>query len=98
MPDLEYAAPLAKQAAPRLNRAFIATLMLANFGTSYHFDEVGPFEQLKLQFNVYNIASTKYWATVGTNGFVYSDPMSVGNNTLQTGTPRTISGTFTVKF
>jgi len=72
--------------------------MLANFGTSYHFDEVGPFEQLKLQFNVYNIASTKYWATVGTNGFVYSDPMSVGNNTLQTGTPRTISGTFTVKF
>jgi MFS family permease len=34
VPDLEYAAPLAKQAAPRLNRAFIATLMLANFGTN----------------------------------------------------------------
>jgi iron complex outermembrane receptor protein len=71
---------------------------LGEFGTSYHKDEVGPFEQLKLQLNVYNIASTKYWSTVGTNGFVASDPTSVSNNTLQTGTPRTITGSFTVKF
>ena len=72
--------------------------MLGDFGTSYHMDEVGPFSQLKLQLNVYNLASTKYWATIGTNGFVASDPTSVNNNTLQTGTPRTITGTFTVKF
>jgi MFS family permease len=31
---LEYAAPPATQAAPRLSRPFIATLMLANFGTN----------------------------------------------------------------
>ena len=71
---------------------------LGEFGTSFHKDEVGPFDQMKLQLNVYNIASTKYWATVGTNGFVASDPTSVNNNTLQTGTPRAITGSFTVKF
>ena len=34
MSALEYAAPPATQAAPRLSRPFIATLMLANFGTN----------------------------------------------------------------
>ena len=72
--------------------------MLGNFGTSYHTAEVGPFEQLKLQLNVYNIASTKYYSTVGTNGFIASDPTSISNNTLQTGTPRTITGTFSMRF
>jgi iron complex outermembrane receptor protein len=72
--------------------------MIGNFGASYHTDEIGPFEQLKLQFNIYNIASTKYWGTIGTNGFVYSDPLSVADNTLQPGAPRTITGTFSVKF
>ncbi len=71
---------------------------LGDFGTSYHVDEVGPFDQLKLQFNVYNIASTKYWGTVGTNGFVANDPTSIANNTLQPGAPRAITGTLSVKF
>ncbi len=71
---------------------------LGDFGTSYHVDEVGPLSQVKLQLNVYNIASTKYWSTIGTNGFVASDPTSINNNTLQTGTPRAITGTLTVKF
>ncbi len=34
MPALEHAAPSAAQAAPRLNRPFVAALMLANFGTN----------------------------------------------------------------
>lgn len=34
MSALEFAAPPATQAAPRLNRPFIVTLMLANFGTN----------------------------------------------------------------
>ncbi len=34
MSALEHAAPSAEQAAPRLNRAFVATLMLANLGTN----------------------------------------------------------------
>ena len=71
---------------------------LGDFGTSYHVDEVGPFEQMKLQLNVYNLASTKYWATVGTNGFVANDPTSIANNTLQPGSPRAVTGTFSVRF
>ena len=34
MSALEHAAPPAAQAAPRLNRPFVAALMLANFGTN----------------------------------------------------------------
>jgi MFS family permease len=34
VPALEHAAPSAAQAAPRLSRPFVATLMLANFGTN----------------------------------------------------------------
>ena len=71
---------------------------LANIGTSYHVDEVGPFDQLKLQFNMYNIVSAQYYATIGTNGFIASDPTSISNNTLQPGAPRTITGTFSVRF
>lgn len=71
---------------------------VANFGTSYHIDEVGMFEQLKLQFNVSNLANTKYWSSIGTNGFLASDPTSVDLNTLQVGAPRTISGALSVRF
>ncbi len=71
---------------------------LSNFGTSYHIDEVGPFDRLKLQLNLYNLVNAKYWATIGTNGFIASDPTSISNNTLQPGAPRTITGSFTARF
>ncbi len=71
---------------------------LANFGASYHRDEIGPIDQLKLQFNVYNLAGAQYYSTIGTNGFVASDPTSVNNNTLQVGAPRAFTGTFTARF
>lgn len=71
---------------------------LADFGTSYHIDEAGVFDQVKLQFNIYNLANAKYYSTIGTNGFIASDPTSVNNNTLQVGAPRAISGTFSVRF
>ena len=71
---------------------------LADFGTSYHIDEAGIFDQVKLQFNIYNLANAKYYSTIGTNGFIASDPTSVNNNTLQVGSPRAVSGTFSVRF
>ncbi len=71
---------------------------LAEAGTSYHIDEVGIFDQLKLQFNIYNLADAKYYSTIGTNGFIASDPTSVSNNTLQVGAPRAFSGTFSMRF
>ena len=80
------------------NDGSVGGRFLANFGTSYHTAEVGPFSELKVQFNIYNLASEKYWSTIGTNGFIYSDPLSVANNTLQVGAPRAITGSFTAKF
>lgn len=71
---------------------------LSEFGTSYHRDEVGPFSELKLQLNVYNLAGAQYYSSIGTNGFIASDPTSVNNNTLQVGAPRTVTGAFTLKF
>jgi iron complex outermembrane receptor protein len=71
---------------------------LSEFGTSYKRDEVGPFNELKLQMNIYNLAGAQYYSSIGTNGFIASDPTSVSNNTLQVGAPRTITGTFSVKF
>jgi iron complex outermembrane receptor protein len=71
---------------------------LASFGASFHKDEVGPFDQMKLQFNLYNLTNEQYWATIGTNGFIASDPTSVSNNTLQPGAPITVTGSFSVRF
>jgi iron complex outermembrane receptor protein len=71
---------------------------LSDFGTSYSREQLGIFQQLKLQFNVYNLASAKYYSSIGTNGFIASDPTSVSNNTLQVGAPRALTGTLSVKF
>ncbi len=71
---------------------------VADFGTSYHTEEVGPFNQLKLQLNFSNLFNNKYWGTVGTNGFVASDPTSIANNTLQPGSPLAVTGTFSARF
>lgn len=76
----------------------VAGRFLAEFGTNYHIDEIGIFDQLKLQFNIYNVVNAKYYSTIGTNGFIASDPTSVGNNTLQVGAPRAYTGTFSVRF
>jgi iron complex outermembrane receptor protein len=76
----------------------VGSRWLADFGTSYHVDEVGPFNQLKLQFNIYNLFNNKYWGTIGTNGFVAHDPTSIANNTLQPGAPVAITGSFSARF
>ena len=89
---------MAKRYFTYINDNSVDGRFLADFGTSYTRESLGPLSELKLQFNVYNLAGAKYYSTVGTNGFIASDPTSVSNNTLQVGAPRTISGTFTVKF
>ena len=76
----------------------VGSRAVVDFGTSFHKDEIGPFDQLKLQFNVFNLLGNKYWDTIGTNGFVASDPTSVNNNTLQEGFPRAFTGTLTARF
>ena len=71
---------------------------LADLGAGYKRDELGAFKELKLQFNIHNLLNREYYASVGTNGFVASDPQSVANNTLQPGAPRTLVGTVSVRF
>ncbi|MDR3751196.1 MAG: TonB-dependent receptor [Terracidiphilus sp.] len=71
---------------------------LADAGTGYKREELGAFNELKVQFNVYNLLNREYYASIGTNGFVASDPQSVANNTLQVGAPRTLSGTLSFRF
>jgi iron complex outermembrane receptor protein len=107
--ELQYATPknfevhiasdyMSKRYFTYTNDNSVSGRFIANFGTSYHVDEVGIFDQLKLQLNVTNLANTKYWSAIGTNSFVASDPTSVDNNTLQVGAPRTISGAFSMRF
>jgi iron complex outermembrane recepter protein len=72
--------------------------LLANLSGGYQREQLGALSELKLQFNIYNLAGAKYYSSVGTNGFIVSDPNSVALNTLQVGAPRTIVGTFSFKF
>jgi iron complex outermembrane receptor protein len=80
------------------NDGSVAGRFLAEFGAGYKREELGAFKELKAQLNVYNLMNSQYWASIGTNGFSGSDPLSVANNTLQVGSPRTVVGTLSVRF
>ncbi len=71
---------------------------LTDLSLGYTRAELGAFKELKIQANASDLLNSQYWASIGTNGFIYSDPTSVNNNTLQVGAPRTISGTVSVRF
>ena len=81
----------------RLHRAPVPSLR-RRADVVFSREQLGAFKDLKAQFNVYNVMNSQYWASVGTNGFIASDPQSVNNNTLQVGSPRTIGGTLSVRF
>lgn len=80
------------------NDGSVGGRFLGDIGAGYERQEWGAFKDFKMQFNVYNLLDRQYYATVGTNGFVASDPQSVADNTLQQGAPRTISGGLSVRF
>ncbi|MGC9158758.1 MAG: TonB-dependent receptor [Terracidiphilus sp.] len=80
------------------NDGSVAGRFLAEIGAGYQRDQMGEFKDLRAQLNITNLLNSEYWATIGTNGFIYSDPLSIANNTLQVGAPRTISGTVSVRF
>ena len=80
------------------NDGSVAGRFLTEMNLGYGREQLGAFKELKAQLNVTNLLNSQYWSTVGTNGFVYSDPQSVNNNTLQVGAPRTISATISVQF
>ncbi|MGA3346253.1 MAG: TonB-dependent receptor [Terracidiphilus sp.] len=80
------------------NDGAVGGRFLAEFGAGYKREELGAFKELKAQINVYNLMNSAYYASIGTNGFSGSDPLSVNNNTLQVGSPRTLVGTLSVRF
>ena len=70
---------------------------LSNFSTGYKKSELGPLQDLKFQLSVYNLLDEKYYSSIGTNGFVNTDPTgTVG--TLQVGSPRTFVGSLSARF
>jgi len=80
------------------NDGSVGARFLAQAGAGYKREDLGAFKELKAQFNVYNLANAQYYASIGTNGFSGSDPLSLANNTLQVGSPRTMVGTLSVRF
>jgi iron complex outermembrane receptor protein len=80
------------------NDGSVSDRFLTEIGAGYKREQLGAFKDLKAQLNVTNLLNSQYWASIGTNGFKYSDPLSVANNTLQVGAPRTVSGTLSVRF
>ena len=70
---------------------------LSNFSAGYEHEQAGIFQNLKLQLNVSNLFSNKYYSTIDSNGTPVSDPTGVWD-TLQVGSPRTYVGKLSVRF
>lgn len=80
-----------------MNDGSVSGRMLWNIGTGYTFEQVGPMHDVKLQLNVYNLFDKQYYSSIGTNGFVNSDPNGTAQ-TLQLGSPREFFVTLTANF
>jgi iron complex outermembrane receptor protein len=80
------------------NDGSVSGRFLTDLSLGYQRAQLGAFKDFKLQTNASDLLNAQYYASIGTNGFIYSDPLSVNNNTLQVGAPRTISGTLSVRF
>ncbi|MGA7829342.1 MAG: hypothetical protein WCA21_00090 [Terracidiphilus sp.] len=80
------------------NDGSVSGRFLTDLSLGYQRAQLGAFKDFKLQANASDLLNAQYYASIGTNGFIYSDPLSVNNNTLQVGAPRTISGTLSVCF
>ena len=79
------------------NDASVPSFWVANAEAGYDFGKLGFAQDLKLALNVTNLTNKRYFATIGSNGFVANDP----NGTFQTllpGAPRAAMLTGTLKF
>lgn len=77
------------------NDGAVPAFWVASLSAGYKLKSVGMFKGLSIQLNVSNLFDTRYFSTVGSNGFSKSDPTGT-NQTLLTGAPRqaflTLSG------
>lgn len=80
------------------NDASVPSFWLVNAAAAYDFGKLGSVVQdLRVALNVVNLANKRYFATIGSNGFVASDPTG-SFQTLLAGAPRAFMLTGTVKF
>lgn len=80
-----------------INDSSVPSFWVVDAGASYTLGEVGPLSDLKLSANIANVADKQYFGTVGSNGFVASDPTGL-NYTLLQGAPRQVFFTVDAKF
>lgn len=80
-----------------LNDSSVPSYWRVDLSAGYDFGQVGMFQNLGLSANVTNLLDKRYFATVGTNGYVVSDPDGY-NQTLMAGAPRQFFVTFNGKF
>jgi len=70
-----------------LNDSRVPEFWVADASLSYRFGDLGWAKGLKATLNVTNLFDESYFSTVGSNGFVASDPQGL-NYTLLSGAPR----------
>lgn len=80
-----------------LNDGQVPSYTVFNLTAGYKQKKLGFIEDFRAQLNVTNLLNERYFGTIGTNGFVESDPTG-GAMTLQAGAPQmafvTVSGRF----
>ena len=79
------------------NDASVPSRLLFNASAGYRFAPFSLFKQSSVQLNVTNLTDRKYISTLGSNGFVNSDPTGTAQ-TLLPGAPREFTLTFAAKF
>jgi iron complex outermembrane receptor protein len=81
-----------------LNDGSVDAATLWNASAGYRFKNAGQYiREVDLNLSVNNLFNKQYFGTVGSNGFVFSDPTGTAQ-TLQTGAPRTAFVTVSAKF
>ncbi len=80
-----------------LNDAGVPAFWLVNASVGYDFGRVAGLKGLEATLYVDNLLDQRYFATVGSNGFVVSDPQGL-YYTLQAGAPRSAFLNVTARF
>lgn len=80
-----------------LNDASVSSRTLLNASAGYRLPSIGVLKTSSVQFNVANLTDKRYISTIGSNGFVNSDPTGTAQ-TLLPGATRTFTVTFAGTF
>lgn len=79
------------------NDASVPGYMTWDLSAGYDLPRIGSLKDMRLQFNVTNVFDKEYFSSIGTNGFVLTDPTGTAQ-TLQVAERRAFFGTISAKF